>query len=111
MNNNDLIIKLQELRDIAEEAFVRTVRGSQSYDNYMLNTVLKLRDVNSSEKLILIDFCLNRPDKEDGSFRGVDSMKRVGLDKACYNRNTRSLRAKGYLKQTGRGYYTINWVW
>lgn len=99
---NQLLNRLNELRDLAKEAMeVQTGSPVMSHKYYMFS-ILEM-DCSSRDKVILMDMYLN-----DGTVRGTEAQPRCNMTKTEYNNGARSLIKQGYTVKNSCGYYSIN---
>ena len=106
---NELITKLEELKQLAEEAFVASIQKPRMSNHYYISEIMKL-DVTSTEKLILIDMLLHSDGTKEQYVLGTAAQERLRMDKGMYNGGIRKSIQRGYVRSIAKGKYIINTV-
>ena len=99
---NELLKRLDELRDIAESSFQSGIEKPKMSQHYYLNSILSM-DLNSRDKVLLVDMLIN-----DSSVKGTEAQVRCNMTKTEYNNGARSLIKQGYTVKTKCGHYSVN---
>ncbi|MEK6264616.1 MAG: hypothetical protein N2B06_07610 [Clostridium sp.] len=99
---NELLNRLDELRNLAKEAMEVQMGEPKMSHKYYMSTVLEM-SVSPRDKVILMDLYLN-----DGTVKGTEAMLRTNMTRQEYNNGTRSLRKQSYIVVNSKGYYSIN---
>ena len=99
---NELLKRLDELRDIAALSFQSGIKKPKMSQHYYQSEILKM-DLSSRDKVILMDMLLN-----NDSVRGTEAQVRCNMTKTEYNNGARSLIKQGYTVKDKCGFYSIN---
>ena len=110
MKKDDLIKRLEELKELAEQAMENALE-KPVYSDFSVAGILSLRDVKTTDKLLLIQFANVKSSGKD-TLKSTEHWEDSGIS-TCqgYNKALRRLETKGYIKEVKRGYYQINKVY